>query len=429
MGIMRRKVQIRFKILGLSVLSKRCGSTVVMSLIAVVLIAIVGMGLLSLSLNSQIFAARNASTISARCAADAGLTKSIFEINNRLKAGPQEISAAFQAVELNDEPVVFLNTYEMLPNCRSSFRYKVAPSSIYTTLGNVSMTIESTGISGLAQKTVYANVKLQGPFEYAILTEDGLVLYSGSVVDWYNYGADIGNFKIGTQSTEEDAIELKDTSIINGDVIVGIGGDPDVVIKDLGATITGDSYPMIEEPYIPSIKVPDWLNALPSGGTIKNNTTITDSAKHDEIDLNNNNEIEIRNNVTLYVVGDVILGNSAEIIIDDSVDSSLVLYVGGNIEGKNGSAFNNKTQDPKKLKIYGLNSCHEMRFKNSCDFYGVIYAPKADVTFDNSADAYGSIVARTFEQKNSGVFNYDASLREVGLDDEAIRFVVSQWRE
>jgi len=110
-------------------------------------------------------------------------------------------------------------------------------------------------------------------------------------------------------------------------------------------------------------------------------------------------------------------------------DASLILYLGGNLEGKNSSTVNNLTEDPKKLQIYCLDSCENMQFKNSSDFYGVIYAPSAEVIMNNSANLYGAIVARDFEQKNSGTFNYDASLRDASVNDEAVRFVVTNWHE
>ncbi|GAH24217.1 unnamed protein product, partial [marine sediment metagenome] len=37
--------------------------------------------------------------------------------------------------------------------------------------------------------------------------------------------------------------------------------------------------------------------------------------------------------------------------------------------------------------------------------------------------------ARSFVQKNSATFNYDASLRDVSEDERIVRFVVEQWRE
>ncbi len=145
------------------------------------------------------------------------------------------------------------------------------------------------------------------------------------------------------------------------------------------------------------------------------------------INLKNNQTLLINGDVTLYVTDGIILGNSAEVQIDN--DSSLILYLGGNFEGKNSSTFNNLTQDTKKLQIYCLDSCENMQFKNGSDFYGVIYAPNADVIMNNSANLYGSVVARSFEQMNSSTFNYDASLRDASVNNEAVRFAVTNWHE
>ena len=48
---------------------------------------------------------------------------------------------------------------------------------------------------------------------------------------------------------------------------------------------------------------------------------------------------------------------------------------------------------------------------------------------NNSANLYGAVVARSFQQMNSSDFNYDASLRDASVNDEAVRFVVTNWQE
>jgi hypothetical protein len=206
-----------------------------------------------------------------------------------------------------------------------------------------------------------------------------------------------------------------------------VGGNPDVVIDDFGATIAGETHALREVNVLPPITVPQWLQSLPSSGTIQNDSTITNSARYDSIDLKNNKTLLIDGDVNLYVTGEIILGNSAEVQIDN--DASLILYLGGNFESKNSSAINNLTQEAKKLQIYCLDSCENMVFKNSSDFYGAIYAPNTEVIMDNSANLYGAIVARTFEQKNSATINYDASLRYANVNDQAVRFVVTNWHE
>ena len=100
-----------------------------------------------------------------------------------------------------------------------------------------------------------------------------------------------------------------------------------------------------------------------------------------------------------------------------------------NVEQKNSSSINNNTKDPKKLQIYGLDNCQSIDFKNSSDIHGVIYAPNADVVMHNSNRTYGAIVAKSLDWRNSVELYYDASLRDVTANDEAVKFVMTSWHE
>jgi len=389
--------------------SKKRGSAIPLALLVVVLLLAAGTGLLSLGLNSRIFSIRTASDITAQCAADAGLTKALFEMNEKLKA------------ELWDDSTMPLGTNISLPNCDAVFSYTVTGDL------DSGYTIQSTGNSDQAQRTVSCTLQLQGSFEAAIFTEQYLYMKNGATVDWYNYDADNRDMQIGTNSTEPSSVVLKNTSIINGDIVVGMGGNPDDVIVDNGATINGEIFTLTQIYELPPVTVPESLESSPSLGTIRDNTTITSSAQYSSIRLPANKKITIEGDVTLYITGDITLGNSAELQITDN--ASLTLYLGGDFEGKNSSMVNNLNMDPHKLKIYGLDSCTSIGFKNSSDLYGAIYAPNADVVMFNSADVYGAITAKSFEQKNSGTFNYDASLREVSVNDEVVYFTITNWHE
>ena len=335
-------------------------------------------------------------------------------MNERLKVKPWDDSTLPQV------------TNEVLPNCDAIFSY--------TLTGDVDngYIIESVGKSNQAERKVSSSLQLQGPFEPAIFTDTTINLKDGATVDWYNYGEDEKNLQIGSNSTEPASVDLKNGVTVNGDVVVGVGGDPDVVIRSGWATIAGESYALTERYQLPPITVPETLQSLPSGGTLKNSTTITSSGKYDRIYLKKGKIITIDGPVVLYIIGDVIIKNSAELQVvgaDTNPDASLTLYLGGDAEVKNSGAINNKARDAKKVKIYGLDGCQSIILKNGSDFYGAIYAPNADVEMMNSADVFGAVVAKSFEQKNSATFNYDASLRDVSINDEAVRFVVKQWQE
>ncbi len=387
---------------------KNRGTTIPLALIALVLLILMGMSLLSQGLNARVYSIRTSSDMAAQCAADAGLTKALYEMNKKLEVKP------WSGKNL---PVA---TSTSLPNCDAIYNYTV--TGIY----GIGYRIESTGICGQNTKKVSCTLKLQGPFDAAIFTENGITLYNSAEVDGYNYGKGDKTLKIGTNSTKSGAIDLKNSSVVNGDVLVGAGGNPDDVIDNKG-TITGETGTLTQEYDMPSITAPEWLASFPSGGTIQNDTTIHYSGKYDSINLNSGQTITIDGHVIMYVSGDMILKNSAELLIKK--DASLTLYLGGDFEGKNSSDINNETKIPKNLKIYGLDDCESIIFKNSSDFYGTIYAPNAHVEMKNSADVYGSVISKSFEQKNSADFFYDASLKDASVNDEAVRFVVTNWHE
>jgi choice-of-anchor A domain-containing protein len=277
-------------------------------------------------------------------------------------------------------------------------------------------------------RTINAVLKLRTPFDWAIFTQNGIELKNSATVDWYNFTANDGPMQVGTNSIAAGAVDLKNNGVINGDVAVGPGGDPSVVINGASG-ITGRTYAMTEAYELPPIVVPAWLQNMPSGGTINNSKTVSTSGKYDGINLNpgKNKVLTIDKPVALYITGNIILGNSATVQIDPN--GSLTLYAGGNIDFKNGSNLNVVTQNAKRFILYALNSCTSIRFFHGSSFYGAIYAPNAFVEFKNSGNVYGAVVAQSIDMKNSSLFEYDAALRNVTVDDEAVRFVIKRWNE
>ncbi len=398
--------------------SKNSGSALVMVLIVVVLLSVMGTGLLDLGRHSRVFAARNVTEISARCAADAGLTRAVFEMNEQLKVEPW------------DDSTLPLGADVTLPNSYAVFSYTVT--------GDVGSgyIIESTGNAGQAVKTVNCALRLQGPFESAIATQQAIVLKDGTLVDGYNSldpeDSDVG-VKIGTNDTASDSIVLNFGVNINGSVFVGVGGDTEDVIKDLGATVTGGEYILCEELSFPSVTAP----VLPDMGadieTKGQTLTIgpADSGKYGDVELKrdaNPGILEVAGgDVVLYVTGDITLGQDCEIKIKEG--ASLVLYLDGDLDVRNNAGINNENS-PTNFKLYGTSEGSQtLDIKAKGDFYGAVYAPNATVTIMSGGDVYGSITAKNFELKSGGNFYYDKALRNVDLDDDVVRFVVKQWGE
>jgi len=95
----------------------------------------------------------------------------------------------------------------------------------------------------------------------------------------------------------------------------------------------------------------------------------------------------------------------------------------------NEAGINNKNV-PSKFKLYGTGGPgQQLNLKAKGDFFGAVYAPNADVVINAGGDIYGSFVSSNFELKSGGNFYYDEALKNVGVDDAAVRFVLKNWHE
>jgi hypothetical protein len=105
--------------------------------------------------------------------------------------------------------------------------------------------------------------------------------------------------------------------------------------------------------------------------------------------------------------------------------------VDGDIHCREGSGVNSESppEMAATLILYGTGDAQDFDIKAKSEWTGVVYAPNADIDLYAGGDAYGSIVAKTFEFKAGGNYHYDEALREVDTDDEGVRFVVKRWYE
>jgi hypothetical protein len=396
--------------------SKNAGSTLVMVMFLVAFSTVLGVAVLAMGMQQRIFAVRTGEEIAVRCAADAGLTKAIYQMNQKLAADKATLGV------WNADPAFLPSaTNAALPACNAVYSYIITKSgSDYI--------ITSTGTCGQAQKQVTCTLVVDGPFDFAIFANDYLWFANGSTFDQYNTDPYAPTLKIGTNTTKKGWVFIANDSQINGDVAVGCGGDPADVIQNHG-TITGNQYVLPEPSTLDSITVPSSFASMGSLGKLTGGD-VTASGKYDKIDLGNKETITIKGPVTLYVTGDVSLGNEAQIIVDGTTpNSSLRLYLGGDFKSNNGSNINNQTQNPHNMEIFALDSCTKIYLMNSVAFYGAIYAPKAEVIGNNFVDMYGSVIADRFSQGNGVPFHYDASLRTATVNDEAVHFDINRWSE
>jgi hypothetical protein len=286
-------------------------------------------------------------------------------------------------------------------------------------------------------------LRLKGLFENAIQCRDNIILKAGTVVDTIDSSISMDPADcdekaiIGTNSTDPDSVILNMDVVVDGDVVVGVGGDTNTVIKDLGAT-TDSRYSMstsVEFPPVspPSIFGPDtsiFINTIGTEKTIGPGGDYPATGRFSDISIKKGTTLRVIGDCTLYVTGDVGMGQDSEILLDASTNAKLTIYLDGDWDSDNGSGINNETSKPSTFALYGTGPVGQaIDIKAKGEFYGVIYAPDADLTMYSGGNIYGSFITNNFELKNPAEFLYDASLRTITVDQEGARFVINRWNE
>ncbi len=370
--------------------SKKPGSAMALALLVVIILVVMGTGLLSLGLHGRILASRTASEIAARCAADAGLVKAVFEMNEKIKVKPWDDNTLPQATDA------------ILANSDATFTYTITSSPDYI------YDVDVTGRAGREIRKVSCTLTLVGLFRNAIYAQDSLVLENAFLIDAYS----------SEQGPYGGVNALQPTTVATGDPNAVVMGDGTIYGEFL--VDYGRELPAISPPTEPPFDV--------SKGTITSSTVLSSNGTYDYIDLTSGDTITISGDVTLYVTG--IFEIKQFSVVEILPDSSLTLYLGGNLNLRNTSTVNTLTQIPRDCQIYGVGGSNQtFLFEQSAVFYGTIYAPDCDVIFENSSQLYGAVIANNTELRNSAELHFDATLLKASIDEVGAEFIVQHWQE
>ena len=381
----------------------------------VLLLSMTSLALIRVGTEARLRTVKSDLQTAARFAADAGIERALYLMNEQLVAGTWVLDAVptFTAQSLTAANADYTVTFT--GDLASGYQ------------------VTSVGHSHNQTKTVRATIALTSPIakDFAIFAKDSIDLKNGSTVNGFNSDdpsdTDVPA-KIGTLSTNNGAIGIDNNVTVDGDIYIVPDGDPDTIIDaHNGANLNGDIFLLPSYYSLPPVSPPNYTAS--QGAISGKNITLhsSDSGKYSKIKISKNGTLSINGDLTLYVTGDIELKNNAEIEVKNN--STLTLYFDGDIEAKNSSGFNNKTEIPANLLIYGTGTGQKIGLKNSSDLYAVIYAPDADMVVHNSVDAYGSFIVNDMELKNSGYIYYDKALKEVSVDDELVRFSITHWEE
>ncbi len=390
------------------------GSILPLAVLMVVILFLIGIGLMRLGSNARLQAARGSAEISARMAADAGITEAVYLMNKKLA----------------DELTWNNSTLPQAANVQLSNSYA---SYSYTNTGNPTngFLITSTGKSGVATKIIKTTLKTE-PLWFGIGVKEGIDVKVGASFSTDPPGSD---FSIRTNSTLPDSIILKMGITIPGDVIIGPYGDVDSVVNTKSTTvIEGESYAAENKIEFPPVIVPDELTSLPLTTYVyQPGVPITGKVKLNTINIPQSGVQEITGDCMIYVDGTTTLGQSAELIVKtdpNTGNGSLVLYLGGDMEAKNSNGIDNETGIASALKIYGTDDCENIDLKAKGDvFFGYVYAPNADLDVYAKNELAGAFVGKSFNLKSSADFTFIPALGPNDIDAEAMYLVQRWWEE
>lgn len=397
------------------------GVVLIICYMAIAALTILGAALLVRSVSERSIASKYFDSTQAFWLAETGIQKALWELEYNNCAGCTSCSG--------NRCVSGTLT---LPNSLSG-TYNATISNGNTTITSVGSFPDTNTVS----RTIRVDLNFKSVFQYGIFSEEKVYFKNSASIDSYdslkgNYNVLLPdgisrnvntNGDVGTNSAEAGAIELDNSSKINGDAYVG--GSPETGIDAGPLAITGSRNGDINIP-LPSVPVPTppvggWLS-LPSGSSLGSGSYTASS-------LNlKNSTLTINGNVTLYITGAVDLKSSDLNIADGG---QLTLYVDGTVNVDTTSKINNITKVPTNFILYSRYSSgtNGITFNNSTDLYGGIYAPDCMVTLQQSFQLYGALAAESASLFNSTKVHYDEALRILPTPFTTPTYSIQNWRE
>ena len=133
--------------------------------------------------------------------------------------------------------------------------------------------------------------------------------------------------------------------------------------------------------------------------------------------------------VKIYVDGPFTMDSNS--ILEIAPGSNVEFYLGNGVFTQASNCqVNNLTYDPKNLAFLGTSTFQTMYWQSNSQFYGVIYAPQANVDYAANSDLFGSLVCNTLAMSAMAGIHFDESLidwENLGTVDP--RYRVKDWQE
>ncbi|MDD3297165.1 MAG: hypothetical protein PHU64_07420 [Candidatus Omnitrophica bacterium] len=390
----------------------------ILSCVVSVVLAILGLAILSGSIAENNMSQRNLQFTQAFWLAEAGLQKALYSLNEDNWQGWQDTSGD-----------------KSLEQALGSGTYNVEISNI----SGGQPQIIAIGLVGQIQRVVEASLTEVSPlvFTHAAFGKTSLTMTGNSATDSYDsslgaYGISNRtlNGDVGTNGSSVGAVSLAGNASVGGDVQTGAGGTVEV---SGNAAISGDVSDESEKE-IPSVEIPSSLSSLVSLGSYSvsansTETLISGDYKFSSFTVSGNGRVVLEGSVNLYLTSTseaLKISGNGNVVVSPGAD--VKIYT----EGKvliSGNGISNSTNLPEKLILYSTYSDtgEGVKISGNGDFFGAVYAPSASIKVSGNGDVFGAILGDEALVTGNGNVHYDEALGR--LNTGSCRYSVEEWKE
>lgn len=287
-------------------------------------------------------------------------------------------------------------------------------------------------------KKIKVSIYKSGLFDYGIFADKGIRMtgvggdYKVSSYDSNDPASLLPDWPyqdqatIGTNGNGPDVLDLQNSQV-NGSAYAGPGANLEEAIR-LGPNgeITGDQGVLsVRRPM--DVFVPEGSESLAPGVpnplevATEEIWTISSSGYYSSINVHGT---LITDADCLLKVDTLTIQAQGSIVVIST--AYVTLYVTQWMRALGGGLVN-ESEVPAQLRIYGGADCNEIEIGGTPDFYGVVYAPNADVFCNGTGDVYGSVVGDYVRVGGTPHVYWDMAL----LGDPSIPVVTTlgNWEE
>lgn len=262
-----------------------------------------------------------------------------------------------------------------------------------------------------------------GGADYGLAAHDQMELKGDCRVSGYN-GA---TARVSINNNDSNKLKIENGVLIDGDVYVGPGGDPAVVIDCSGSPgdyVTGDVG--ISEL---SVAV-DWEDQPVNGFDVDHtydagSHTISSDQQFDKLTIKEDAVVTISGDVTIQCDDDFKMEDSAELRV--TTGSKLTLYCAKDCDVTNQSRFNVTSGDPTAVEIYVLGT-DKMEVKDDAIVYATVTVPQDEFNLKDDAHFYGTVRAHKIKIEHRA-HAHIATETGAGPPDTGTGEMRVRWRE